>query len=198
MTGWEISPFRELATGQLLRERECRQWDLLDVDAHPEGWQFAEESRAFLAFTIGELDKELERRRRLRDRPGAPRWPDERSQKDELEEIKRRVTLVEFIHRETAVHVFERRGPTDVWCCCPLPDHIEDTPSFHIDEERRVWHCFGCGRGGALFELARHVWSEGLFFRVVDRLANLAGIERAKPPVPVPKIGRERSPVRIQ
>lgn len=32
--------------------------------------------------------------------------------------------------------------------CCPLPDHNEKTPSFHVDTRRQYYKCFGCGKGG--------------------------------------------------
>jgi len=35
-----------------------------------------------------------------------------------------------------------------LWALCPLPGHIEKTPSFKVDPERQTFHCFGCGAGG--------------------------------------------------
>lgn len=185
--GWLTNPWRELTTSQLLRELECRRWDLVDIDAHPDGWSFAPESRAFLVATIREINGELSRRRSLEGKPNAPAWPKQPADpKAELAEIKRRVSLVDFIHREADWREFERRGRGDVWCCCPLPGHDEKSPSFHIDEDKQVWHCFGCGKGGDLFELARHLWGEGLFFRVAERLRAVAGMEREEPAGPTP------------
>lgn len=176
MTTWESNPWREIATGSLQRELECRRWELADIDAHPEGWQFAPESRIFLLHTIREINGELSKRRRLADRPNAPAFPDQPvDRRAELDEIKRRVQLIDLINREV-FRVYERRGRTDVWCCCPLPGHQEDSPSFHIDEARGVWHCFGCKQGGGLFELARHLWGIGEFAKVVERLKDVAGM----------------------
>jgi len=31
---------------------------------------------------------------------------------------------------------------------CPLPDHLDQHPSFYVNPDRGVWFCFGCGRGG--------------------------------------------------
>jgi hypothetical protein len=42
--------------------------------------------------------------------------------------------------------------------CCPF--HDEDrTPSLHVyDDPGRGWYCFGCGRGGSIYDLASLVW----------------------------------------
>ena len=54
--------------------------------------------------------------------------------------------------------------------CCPFPGHDEKTPSFHIYEaDGRVW-CFGCKRGGDLFQFIMEM--EG--FEFVDALRHLA------------------------
>lgn len=34
---------------------------------------------------------------------------------------------------------------------CPL--HAERTPSFHVSRDRRLFHCFGCGRSGGVLDL---------------------------------------------
>jgi hypothetical protein len=42
---------------------------------------------------------------------------------------------------------------------CPLPDHDERTPSFKVYEgPERGWHCFGCGRGGTIYDLGAALW----------------------------------------
>ncbi len=42
-----------------------------------------------------------------------------------------------------------RQKGRDFWCCCPI--HQEKTPSFKIDPDLQLWHCFGCGEGGDVF-----------------------------------------------
>jgi DNA primase len=40
---------------------------------------------------------------------------------------------------------------------CPF--HPDDTPSSHAYQEpERGWYCFGCGRGGSIFDLAAEVY----------------------------------------
>lgn len=43
--------------------------------------------------------------------------------------------------------------------CCPLPTHADPGPSCHIYESpAEGWYCFGCGRGGDIYELAGELW----------------------------------------
>lgn len=186
MSAWLTNPWRDLTTRSLLRELECRQWDLASVESNPDGWQFAPESRAFLVQTIRDINGELARRKALVGKPGAPAWPNqERDRKAELAEIKHRLNLVDLVNHEAGTgRGWERRGDHDVWCRCPLPGHDEKTPSFHINEKDQTFFCFGCQRGGDLFELARHLWSDSMFSRVADRLRGLAGLAPVVPVAP--------------
>jgi DNA primase len=52
--------------------------------------------------------------------------------------------LVSVVEQYTAL---KKRGRY-FWCLCPLPGHIENTPSFKIDPERQNFHCFGCNTSG--------------------------------------------------
>jgi hypothetical protein len=40
--------------------------------------------------------------------------------------------------------------------CCPLPDHDERTPSFRA--RGTSWRCYGCSRGGSIYDLAAALW----------------------------------------
>ncbi|MGX4645097.1 DNA primase [Holzapfeliella sp. JNUCC 80] len=45
---------------------------------------------------------------------------------------------------------FQKKGKNYFGLC---PFHEERTPSFSISEEKQIFHCFSCGRGGNVFKL---------------------------------------------
>lgn len=50
-------------------------------------------------------------------------------------------------------------APTGRAVCCPLPDHEDGTPSFYAyDDPERGWYCFGCNRGGSIYDLGAALW----------------------------------------
>ncbi len=63
---------------------------------------------------------------------------------DIKEEIRRRVDLVDL----AGGHVALKKAGRHYKGLCPF--HQEKTPSFHIDRERSLWHCFGCFPPGQL------------------------------------------------
>jgi DNA primase len=66
----------------------------------------------------------------------------------------------------------QKRGRSHQGLC---PFHKEKTPSFHVNEERGFYHCFGCGAHGDAFRFLMDL--EGLsFVEAIRRLAERAGI----------------------
>ncbi len=42
--------------------------------------------------------------------------------------------------------------------CCPF--HDDRTPSLHVYRDpARGWYCFGCGRGGSVYDFAAYLWA---------------------------------------
>lgn len=62
-----------------------------------------------------------------------------------------------------------RRG--DMWACCPF--HGEKRPSFHCEDSKGRYHCFGCGVSGDAFKFLME--KTGCSFR--DAVAQLGGRE---------------------
>ena len=87
-----------------------------------------------------------------------------------IDRVRRQTGLASLIG-ETVKLV--RRGRSFVGLC---PFHKEKTPSFHVNEERGFYHCFGCSASGDVFKFVSE--TEGLsFVEAVRRLAERAGIE---------------------
>lgn len=66
---------------------------------------------------------------------------------DIIEKIKEKANIVELVSSYTKL---KKSGRRYVGLC---PFHAEKTPSFTVDPERGLYHCFGCGTGGDIFTL---------------------------------------------
>ena len=87
-----------------------------------------------------------------------------------VDEVKERLDLAEVIGR----HVHLQKSGRYLKGLCPF--HTEKTPSFYIFPDSQRWHCFGCGKGGDLFNFVMEY--EGLDFRTaLEELAHQAGVE---------------------
>jgi len=64
-----------------------------------------------------------------------------------IEQVRQASSIVEIASQYTTM---KRRGRKWVGLC---PFHTEKTPSFTVDEEKQLYHCFGCGVGGDVFSL---------------------------------------------
>ncbi|SHO61110.1 DNA primase [Pseudoxanthobacter soli DSM 19599] len=92
-----------------------------------------------------------------------------------LDEIRARLPLSEVVGRRVT---WDRRKsqPTkgDFWACCPF--HQEKSPSFHVDDRKGFYHCFGCGASGDHIRFVME--TEGATFpEAVERLAGDAGVQ---------------------
>ena len=88
---------------------------------------------------------------------------------DTLQNIRDRISLVEVV--STYVNL-KRAGRNHLGLC---PFHEEKTPSFTVNEERGLFHCFGCGAGGTGFNFLMRI--ERLdFVEAVEQLAKRAGV----------------------
>jgi DNA primase len=88
---------------------------------------------------------------------------------DTLQAIRDRTDLVELIGR----HVALKKAGRSYKGLCPF--HHEKTPSFQVNPDRGIFHCFGCGESGNAFAFLMRV--EGLSFPEAARtLAASAGI----------------------
>jgi DNA primase len=86
-----------------------------------------------------------------------------------LVELRDRANIVEVVGAQVGL---KRVGRNHVGLC---PFHAEKTPSFTVNDERGIFHCFGCGAGGNVFTFLMKM--ENLTFPdIVERLARRYGV----------------------
>lgn len=103
------------------------------------------------------------------------------------EEDKERVRQATDILSLVGETVELRQRGKDWWGCCPF--HHEKSPSFHVNPSTGLWNCFGCHKGGDVFDYVME--REHLEFPDAIRyLADRAGIEL------VEEKGKQRGPKR--
>jgi DNA primase len=91
-----------------------------------------------------------------------------------LDDIRSRVSISSIVGRHVA---WDRRKSNpakgDWWACCPF--HSEKTASFHVEDRKGRYFCFGCKESGDVFTFL--IAKEGLAFpEAVERLAQEAGL----------------------
>jgi DNA primase len=96
-----------------------------------------------------------------------------------LDEIRDRVSISDVIGRRVT---WDRKKTNvsrgDYWACCPF--HGEKSPSFHCEDRKGRYHCFGCGVSGDHFRFLTDL--EGLSFpEAVQQIADLAGVAMPQP-----------------
>jgi len=102
-----------------------------------------------------------------------------------LDEIRDRVPISQIIGQRVA---WDRKKTNasrgDYWACCPF--HGEKSPSFHCEDKKGRYHCFGCSVSGDHFKFLTEL--EGLSFpEAVEKVAEMAGV-----PMPVRDAQEER------
>ncbi|HKY51362.1 MAG TPA: CHC2 zinc finger domain-containing protein, partial [Candidatus Limnocylindria bacterium] len=87
--------------------------------------------------------------------------------------VKERVDIVQLIGASVPL---KKAGRGFVGLC---PFHVEKTPSFHVDPDRRTYKCFGCSEGGDVFTWLEK--REGLTpAEALNTLAERAGVELSR------------------
>lgn len=88
----------------------------------------------------------------------------------DTEVIKSKIDIINFISE----YVDLKPAGKNHKALCPF--HNENTPSFMVNKERQMWHCFGCGRGGDVFTFLEEI-EDMEFIEALQLLADRTGVE---------------------
>lgn len=90
---------------------------------------------------------------------------------DDIDALRDRADIVDLISGYTTI---KRSGPNKFKGLCPF--HSEKTPSFTVDSSTNLFYCFGCGKGGNIYQFVQEI--ENLPFpEAVEWLARREGFD---------------------
>ena len=89
---------------------------------------------------------------------------------ESVDRVKQAADIIEVVSAHTDLR---RQGARYVGLC---PFHDERTPSFSVEPQEKLYHCFGCGVGGDVIKFVEE--KDGLnFAEAVEQLADRYGVE---------------------
>jgi len=106
-----------------------------------------------------------------------------------LDELRSRISLAQVVGRRVMWDMRKsNQGKGDLWAPCPF--HQEKTASFHVDDRKGYYYCFGCHAKGDAISFVRETENVG-FMEAIEILAQEAGMQMpARDPKAEEKAGR--------
>ncbi|MDN3453525.1 MULTISPECIES: CHC2 zinc finger domain-containing protein [unclassified Psychrobacter] len=87
-----------------------------------------------------------------------------------LEQLNSQADLISIIGKHTTL----KRAGSEYKGCCPF--HGEKSPSFYVNPQKNIYHCFGCSVGGNAISFLRD-YESLTFIEAVNELSKQTGIE---------------------
>jgi len=73
-------------------------------------------------------------------------------EKDVIEAIKNSIDIKSYI--ESRGIALKKHGKGYIGLC---PFHNDTNPSFSVTPSEKIWHCFGCGKSGNVFQFVQEL-----------------------------------------
>jgi DNA primase len=106
--------------------------------------------------------------------------------REDIDKVRERTDLAELAAEVTKV----KKSGRSVMAVCPF--HQEKTPSLSIDPARGLYHCFGCGKGGDVFQWVQETQSVD-FVGALELLARRVGVTLTEDPDAQRRRGRREA-----
>jgi DNA primase len=91
-----------------------------------------------------------------------------------LDELRNRLSLAQVVGRKVVWDMRKsNQGKGDMWAPCPF--HQEKSASFHVDDRKGFYYCFGCHAKGDAISFVKETENVG-FMEAVEILAREAGM----------------------
>ncbi|MGB7317105.1 MAG: DNA primase [Planktotalea sp.] len=95
-----------------------------------------------------------------------------------LDELRTRSSLSQVVGRKVMWDARKsNQGKGDMWAPCPF--HQEKSASFHVDDRKGFYYCFGCHAKGDAISFVRETENVG-FMEAIEILAGEAGLDVPK------------------
>jgi DNA primase len=110
----------------------------------------------------------------------------------QVSEVRDRANILEVVSDYVSL---KKTGKHHKGLC---PFHSEKTPSFTVNEEKQIFHCFGCGTGGNVFTFLMKI-GNFTFPQALEELAKRYGVTLARrEPSPLQKREMARKEILFQ
>ena len=90
--------------------------------------------------------------------------------KEFLDNLREQVSIVDLVSR----YLYLNKKGANCWGCCPF--HNEKTASFSVVDDKKFYHCFGCGAHGDIISFTME-YNHLSFIEAVEKICNDYGIE---------------------
>ena len=92
-----------------------------------------------------------------------------------LEELRARISVTQVVGRKVSWDLKKsNQSKGDMWAPCPF--HQEKTASFHVDDQKGFYYCFGCHAKGDAISFVKETENVN-FIEAVEILAKEAGLQ---------------------
>lgn len=127
----------------------------LETDPHPDAPTAVQEVEEKIQATLKEFNS--------LDKPKSPRW--QYKKRFDASEIKKSADMLRIINQHVEL---KRRGKEYIGKC---PFHSDRRPSFSVNPQKGLWHCFACQIGGSVIDFVMKL-KNCTFSEAVEELAN--------------------------